>query len=123
MGVQDEEREDLLPRQVTAGAESISLDSLDGRSSGSGSASGFSGKQRSWLAQLWRNYDSNFMKPLLTSSRPSLVETLPDCCSPCAHFLTSDEQLGMSVPLTDNEAYALSDVDGAACVRSLSTGD
>lgn len=33
------------------------------------------------------------MKPLLTHSRPTLLETLPVCCSGIARLLTTTEQL------------------------------
>ena len=33
------------------------------------------------------------MKPFLTNSRPTLIETLPECCLPLAKLLTTDEQL------------------------------
>lgn len=33
------------------------------------------------------------MKPLLTHSRPTLLETLPVCCNPLARLLTTTEQL------------------------------
>lgn len=33
------------------------------------------------------------MKPLLTHSRPTLLETLPVCCNPIARLLTTTEQL------------------------------
>lgn len=33
------------------------------------------------------------MKPLLTHSRPTLLETLPNCCNPIARCLTTTEQL------------------------------
>lgn len=33
------------------------------------------------------------MKPLLTHSRPTLLETLPNCCNPIARVLTTTEQL------------------------------
>ena len=79
------------------------------------------------------------MKPLLTSTRPSLVETLPDFCSPCAHFLTSEEQSGLGfeptihpdhdvdfqLPASDNiQAYPMSDtVITESLGVSLSNGD
>jgi hypothetical protein len=79
---------------------------------------------------MWRGFDSKFMKPLLTSSRPSLVETLPTCCGPCAQFLTSAEQRGCSaVPLNDDaladdipqqQVFAMDDIEGHG---SLSSGD
>jgi hypothetical protein len=33
------------------------------------------------------------MKPLLTHSNPTLMETLPACCLPLGRMLTSTEQL------------------------------
>ncbi|RLU21018.1 hypothetical protein DMN91_007634 [Ooceraea biroi] len=33
------------------------------------------------------------MKPLLTHSRPTLLETLPVCCSPLARILTTTQQM------------------------------
>lgn len=35
----------------------------------------------------------SYMKPLLTHSRPTLLETLPVCCNPIARLLTTTEQL------------------------------
>lgn len=35
----------------------------------------------------------SYMKPLLTQSRPTLLETLPVCCNPIARLLTTTEQL------------------------------
>ena len=37
--------------------------------------------------------DDSFMKPLLTHSNPTLMETMPGCCLPLARLLTSNEQL------------------------------
>ena len=34
-----------------------------------------------------------YLKPLLTHSNPTLMETLPGCCLPVARFFTSAEQL------------------------------
>jgi len=34
-----------------------------------------------------------YMKPLLTHSRPTLLETLPAFCTPIARLLTTTEQL------------------------------
>lgn len=36
---------------------------------------------------------SSYMKPLLTHSRPTLLETLPNFCNPIARLLTTTEQL------------------------------
>lgn len=37
--------------------------------------------------------DYRYMKPLLTNSRPTLLDTLPNCCTPLARLLTTTEQL------------------------------
>ncbi|CAH1406227.1 unnamed protein product [Nezara viridula] len=49
--------------------------------------------EKAWLAKVWGNFDSNYMKPLLTHSRPTLLETLPVCCNPIARILTTTQQL------------------------------
>ena len=49
--------------------------------------------ERSGLLRWWQHFDVHFMKPLLTHSRPTLMETLPACCLPLARLLTSSEQL------------------------------
>ncbi|XP_076261571.1 na[+]/H[+] hydrogen exchanger 3 isoform X7 [Rhynchophorus ferrugineus] len=45
------------------------------------------------LARIWGSFDTKYMKPLLTHSKPTLLETLPVCCNPLARFLTTTEQL------------------------------
>lgn len=45
------------------------------------------------LARIWGNFDSRYMKPLLTHSRPTLLDTLPVFLSPIARLLTTTEQL------------------------------
>lgn len=37
--------------------------------------------------------DFRILKPLLTHSRPTLMETLPACCLPITRLLTTEEQL------------------------------
>ncbi|CAG0913934.1 unnamed protein product [Notodromas monacha] len=49
--------------------------------------------QKAWAARLWTNFDVNYMKPFLTHSRPTLLETMPVCCAPLARILTTTEQL------------------------------
>ena len=39
------------------------------------------------------NNPLQYLKPLLTHSNPTLMETLPGCCLPVARFFTSAEQL------------------------------
>ena len=116
MGVQPEEREELL----TDAAE-LQYSSMSSPNSAKKSA----------LAKLWHGFDSQFMKPLLTSQRPSLMETMPGFCGPCAQFLTSAEQRGVAVPINDEisaasasihlEAGGLENVRGRG--GSLSSGD
>lgn len=45
------------------------------------------------LARVWGNFDTRYMKPLLTHSRPTLLETLPVCLNPIARLLTTTEQM------------------------------
>lgn len=49
--------------------------------------------EKAWLVRKWYNFDVNFMKPLLTHSRPSLMETMPQFCLPLTRLLTSTQQL------------------------------
>ena len=81
------------------------------------------------------------MKPLLTASRPSLMETMPPFCGPLTAILTTAEQRGVAVPLTDDDgcvsleqgaAYQMGGASVAAPSRSdipmgdmenLSSGD
>lgn len=48
---------------------------------------------KSRAAKAWSGFDTKYMKPFLTNSNPTLMETLPDCCHPLARALTSTEQL------------------------------
>ena len=86
VGVQPDEREELLAQNLDGELQYSSMSS--------------SGK-KSALAKLWHGFDSQFMKPLLTSQRPSLMETMPGFCGACAQFLTSAEQRGVAVPIND----------------------
>lgn len=45
------------------------------------------------IVRCWRNLDNNFIKPLLTNSHPSLMETLPPSLRGLARLFTSNEQL------------------------------
>ncbi|ESO98871.1 hypothetical protein LOTGIDRAFT_81744, partial [Lottia gigantea] len=47
--------------------------------------------EKAWLVLKWYNFDMRYMKPFLTNSRPTLIETLPKCCLPLAKFLTTEE--------------------------------
>ncbi|XP_008214679.1 sodium/hydrogen exchanger 7 isoform X5 [Nasonia vitripennis] len=66
------------------------------RSSPDGSVGvGTGGKpnEKALLARIWGNFDTRYMKPLLTHSRPTLLETLPVCCTPIARLLTTTQQM------------------------------
>ncbi|XP_014477734.1 PREDICTED: sodium/hydrogen exchanger 7 isoform X2 [Dinoponera quadriceps] len=65
-----------------------------GGSGGSGSGGGGAKpNEKALLARLWGDFDTKYMKPLLTHSRPTLLETLPVCCSPLARLLTTTQQM------------------------------
>ncbi|XP_044013056.1 sodium/hydrogen exchanger 7 isoform X8 [Aphidius gifuensis] len=49
--------------------------------------------EKAFLARIWGDFDGKYMKPLLTHSRPTLLETLPVCCTPLARILTTTQQL------------------------------
>lgn len=54
--------------------------------------------EKAVLARVWGNFDTRYMKPLLTHSRPTLLETLPVCCNPLARLLTTTEQMTQVTP-------------------------
>ena len=117
MGVRQDEHEELLGEAPASASDQYSSMSP-------------SSAKKSWLAKIWHGFDSKFMKPLLTSKRPSLMETMPDFCRPCAQFLTSAEQRGLAVPINDEVASMqphTSDIEVGSLHRgsggSLSSGD
>uniref|UniRef100_A0A3P8WZJ5 Sodium/hydrogen exchanger n=1 Tax=Cynoglossus semilaevis TaxID=244447 RepID=A0A3P8WZJ5_CYNSE len=77
-------------------------------------------KQESvWLFRIWYNFDHNYLKPILTHSGPPLTATLPPCCGPLAHFLTSPQAFENEGELKDDDSdLILSDRD-----LSLTYGD
>jgi sodium/hydrogen exchanger-like protein 6/7 len=48
---------------------------------------------KSCLAKYWSIFDHRYMKPLLTHTNPTLMDTLPVCCLPLGRLLTSTKQL------------------------------
>ncbi|KAK3596908.1 hypothetical protein CHS0354_031687 [Potamilus streckersoni] len=52
---------------------------------------------KAYLIKIWYNFDMKYMKPFLTNSRPTLMDTLPKCCLPIAKLLTTAEQLSQGV--------------------------
>ncbi|RUS82308.1 hypothetical protein EGW08_009940 [Elysia chlorotica] len=49
--------------------------------------------EKAWLVRKWYNLDAVFLKPLLTNSRPTLIETLPPSCVAFAKMFTTEEQI------------------------------
>lgn len=45
------------------------------------------------IFKLLRNVDKKFVKPLLTNSRPTLMDNLPKKFLPIAKFLTTKDQI------------------------------
>ncbi|XP_050398402.1 sodium/hydrogen exchanger 7 isoform X4 [Patella vulgata] len=77
--------------------------------------------EKAWLVLKWYNFDTRYMKPLLTNSRPTLMETLPQCCLPLAKLLTTEEQ--MSQGTTKEREDSESDTDMILDHSQLSMGD
>lgn len=51
------------------------------------------------IFKLVRNIDKKFVKPLLTNSRPSLIDNLPKKFLPIAKFFTTKDQIEVFVDL------------------------
>ncbi|KAL5004134.1 hypothetical protein ScPMuIL_017590 [Solemya velum] len=75
--------------------------------------------KKAWLVGHWHNFDVRFMKPFLTNSRPTLMETVPQCCMPVAQFFTTEEQMSRGDTKIDED----SDTDMIIDHSELSIGD
>ncbi|XP_013067641.1 sodium/hydrogen exchanger 9-like isoform X8 [Biomphalaria glabrata] len=60
--------------------------------------------EKAWLVARWYNFDMRFMKPLLTNCRPTLMETLPNCCLPFAKLFTTEEQISQGEIHIDDDS-------------------
>ncbi|KAF7991718.1 hypothetical protein HCN44_010519 [Aphidius gifuensis] len=102
----DEEVEGLSHTAVRSSSGEGGIGNLENRreqnnppynSIGDGSVSGENTtrktNEKAFLARIWGDFDGKYMKPLLTHSRPTLLETLPVCCTPLARILTTTQQL------------------------------
>ena len=65
----------------------------DGSSTSLPSSMGKQPNEKALLARIWGNFDTRYMKPLLTHARPTLLETLPVCCMPISRILTTTQQM------------------------------
>ncbi|XP_012942266.1 sodium/hydrogen exchanger 9 [Aplysia californica] len=74
--------------------------------------------EKAWLVAKWYNFDTRFMKPLLTNSRPTLIDTMPKCCLPIAKAFTTEVQLSQGETHVDED----SDTDMILDQQSLSIG-
>ncbi|XP_031335365.1 sodium/hydrogen exchanger 7 isoform X2 [Photinus pyralis] len=68
--------------------------------------------EKAFLARAWGSFDTHYMKPLLTHSRPTLLETLPVCCNPIARLLTTTEQMTQ-----DGQNRITRDSDSDLCIE------
>ncbi|KAL6424302.1 hypothetical protein ACFW04_009842 [Cataglyphis niger] len=95
----DEEIEGLSHNGTRNSGGEVGYDELDIRRERNldGTLPGSSGSakpnEKALLARIWGDFDTKYMKPLLTHSRPTLLETLPVCCSPLARILTTTQQM------------------------------
>ncbi|XP_039479622.1 sodium/hydrogen exchanger 6 isoform X3 [Drosophila santomea] len=100
--------------RLSGGTDSNLDTPVDGPNGSLGGAS--SGRRRNShekaiLARIWGNFDTKYMKPLLTHSRPTLLETLPVCCNPIARLLTTTQQLTQ-----DGSEFRRVDSDSDICI-------
>uniref|UniRef100_A0A1I8PEA1 Sodium/hydrogen exchanger n=1 Tax=Stomoxys calcitrans TaxID=35570 RepID=A0A1I8PEA1_STOCA len=117
----DEEIEQLNNYQVRSDCGEMESNSV---ASNSGNASSSKRNEKAVLARLWGSFDTKYMKPLLTHSRPTLLETLPVCCNPVARLLTTTEQLTQDGDLrrTDSDSDVCIDDSDLSRNRSGSGG-
>ncbi|XP_032569707.1 sodium/hydrogen exchanger 6 isoform X12 [Drosophila sechellia] len=98
-----------------SGGTDTNLDTpVDGPNGSLGGASGGrrrNSHEKAILARIWGNFDTKYMKPLLTHSRPTLLETLPVCCNPIARLLTTTQQLTQ-----DGSEFRRVDSDSDICI-------
>ncbi|XP_066965843.1 sodium/hydrogen exchanger 6 isoform X4 [Macrobrachium rosenbergii] len=79
--------------------------------------------EKAWLFRVWSQFDVRFMKPFLTNSRPTLLDTLPICCAPLARLLTTTDQLTQDHdPLNDDMPLDDSLISSGGVRTSIDTG-
>ncbi|XP_011264783.2 sodium/hydrogen exchanger 7 isoform X4 [Camponotus floridanus] len=114
----DEEIEGLSHNGTRNSGGEVDYDDLDVRRERSlpdgalpGSSAAAKPNEKALLARIWGDFDTKYMKPLLTHSRPTLLETLPVCCSPLARILTTTQQM------TQDDVARKADSDSDFCLE------
>ncbi|XP_032595190.1 sodium/hydrogen exchanger 7 isoform X2 [Drosophila grimshawi] len=97
--------------RLVTGADSNLDTPLDGNAATATSGRRRNSHEKAILARIWGNFDTKYMKPLLTHSRPTLLETLPVCCNPIARLLTTTQQLTQ-----DGSEFRRVDSDSDICI-------
>ncbi|XP_052837627.1 sodium/hydrogen exchanger 6 isoform X5 [Drosophila gunungcola] len=100
--------------RLSGGTESNLDTPADGPNGSFGGSSGGrrrNSHEKAILARIWGSFDTKYMKPLLTHSRPTLLETLPVCCNPIARLLTTTQQLTQ-----DGSEFRRVDSDSDICI-------
>ncbi|XP_017111339.1 sodium/hydrogen exchanger 6 isoform X5 [Drosophila elegans] len=100
--------------RLSGGTESNLDTPADGPNGSLGGSSGGrrrNSHEKAILARIWGSFDTKYMKPLLTHSRPTLLETLPVCCNPIARLLTTTQQLTQ-----DGSEFRRVDSDSDICI-------
>ncbi|XP_014239165.1 sodium/hydrogen exchanger 7 isoform X2 [Cimex lectularius] len=105
-----EEEMEALP--YACGSHNLNYESTGNTNAEDGATSPRGSGEKAWLAKIWGNFDTNFMKPLLTHARPTLLETLPVSLNTIARYLTTTQQMSYS----DAEPYR-SESDSDLCIQ------
>ncbi|KRG03293.1 sodium/hydrogen exchanger 7 isoform X3 [Drosophila mojavensis] len=97
--------------RLSSGADSNLDTPIDGNAATAACGRRRNSHEKAILARIWGNFDTKYMKPLLTHSRPTLLETLPVCCNPIARLLTTTQQLTQ-----DGSEFRRVDSDSDICI-------
>ncbi|XP_023179099.1 sodium/hydrogen exchanger 6 isoform X6 [Drosophila hydei] len=97
--------------RLSSGADSNLDTPIDGNAATTACGRRRNSHEKAILARIWGNFDTKYMKPLLTHSRPTLLETLPVCCNPIARLLTTTQQLTQ-----DGSEFRRVDSDSDICI-------
>ena len=103
IGVSEEERGELLPSSGSGGVSSAGQPaggepSLRAAEEAPSQFQSFlstdnASATRNYVARFWRGLDRHYLKPTLTHSVPTLLETMPGPCHGIARCFTSQEQM------------------------------